>query len=94
VAVRKNQGKWTVIKEETKVDSKNRISLGVVSASNRFRVLRNDTGQYILDPIVLAPESEQWLHKNKRVLASVKKGLKQSAQGRTVRLGSFAKFAK
>jgi hypothetical protein len=39
------------------------------------------------------PESEQWLHKNPQSLASVKQGLKESAEGKGIYLGSFAKYA-
>lgn len=37
---------------------------------------------------------EAWLFKNRPALASVKRGLKESAQGKTVYRGSFAENAK
>ena len=38
-------------------------------------------------------QREAWLFKNPNALASVQTGLKQSATGETISLGSFAKFA-
>ncbi len=38
------------------------------------------------------PESEKWLYDNPAALASVRKGLADAAAGRTVKLGSFAKY--
>jgi len=40
----------------------------------------------------LIPESEKWLYDNPTALASVRKGLADAAAGRTVYLGSFAKY--
>jgi len=34
----------------------------------------------------LIPSSEQWLYKNKKALASVRRGLKQAASGRVFKL--------
>jgi predicted transcriptional regulator len=39
------------------------------------------------------PESEKWLYDNPAALASVRRGLADAAAGRTVNLGSFAKYA-
>jgi hypothetical protein len=38
------------------------------------------------------PESEKWLYENPKALASVRQGLADAAAGRTVYLGSFAKY--
>jgi hypothetical protein len=38
-------------------------------------------------------DPEAWLFKNRKVLASVKQGLKESAQGKGIYRGSFAKYA-
>ena len=39
------------------------------------------------------PRPELWLWKNPSALASVRRGLRQMAEGKVVSLGSFAEFA-
>jgi hypothetical protein len=38
------------------------------------------------------PVDEVWLYQNRKALKSVKKGLKESAEGKLVSRGSFAQF--
>jgi hypothetical protein len=38
-------------------------------------------------------DPEAWLFKNRKALASVKQGLKESAKGKGIYRGSFAKYA-
>jgi predicted transcriptional regulator len=40
------------------------------------------------------PAAEAWLWKNPAALASVRDGLRESAEGKRVHRGSFAKYAK
>jgi hypothetical protein len=40
------------------------------------------------------PASEVWLCKNPEALASVKQGLRESAEGKSIDRGSFAKFTR
>jgi hypothetical protein len=40
------------------------------------------------------PASEMWLYENADALASVKQGLRESAEGKSVNRGSFGKFAR
>jgi hypothetical protein len=78
-----------------KPDAKQRLSIGRAMAKGvSYDIYRNRLGQIVLDPVVTIPASELWLFKNKKALASVKRGLEDSAAGRTRNLGSFAKFAK
>jgi hypothetical protein len=78
-----------------KLDSKKRLSIGPAMIKGvSYAIYRNKIGQIILDPVVTIPASEAWLFRNKKALASVKRGLEDSAGGRTRSLGSFAKFAK
>lgn len=77
---------------EVKTDSKNRIVLkGPVS--RHYQVYRNEAGQIVLDPQVMIPASEAWLFKNKKALASVRRGLDQSAAGKARKWRSFAAHA-
>ncbi len=77
---------------EVKPDSKKRVVLKGPLASH-YRVYRNDAGQIILDPQVLVPAAEAWLFKNKKALASVRKGLEESAGVRARKWRSFASHA-
>ena len=79
---------------ETRVDSKKRITLKKVrDGIKRYKVYINEIGQIILDPQVSIPASELWLFKNKTAVTSVRKGLRQSAEGKAVRRRSLAKCA-
>lgn len=75
-----------------KPDSKHRVVLKGPS-HDLYRVYRNDAGQILLDPQVMIPADEAWLFKNKKSLASVRRGLEQMSQGKVRSLGSFAKYA-
>lgn len=84
---------FRVIKEIIQPDSRGRISLGTEAKSKTYRVLTNDLGQILLEPVVAIPESEAWLFKNPEALSAVKQGLQESAEGLTTSLGSFAEYA-
>jgi hypothetical protein len=58
-----------------------------------FNIYRNRLGQLTLDPVKAVPASEMWLYENAQALASVKQGLRESAEGKSVDRGSFAKYA-
>ncbi len=80
-----------------KPDSKKRLSIGQAMIDIdgvSYSIYKNSQGQIVLDPVVTVPASEAWLFRNKSALASVKRGLADSAEGRTRDLGSFAKHAK
>jgi|SRR5271167_343337 len=86
---------FELVVESQKPDSKKRLSIGqAVMAGAAYAIYRNSLGQIVLDPVVTIPASEAWLFKNKKALASVKRGLEDSAAGRTHNLGSFAAHAK
>lgn len=79
---------------EVQPDSKKRIVLKRVrNPGKSYRVYQNESGQILLDPLVTIPASEAWLYKNKEALASVRQGLKESAEGKRVKMRSFAKYA-
>ncbi len=86
---------FELVTEIVKPDAKKRLSLGVAleSGSVAYNIYRNRLGQIVLDPLKAVPAYEAWLFENKQALASVKRGLAQSAEGRTKKLGSFAAHA-
>jgi len=58
-------------------DGKGRITLGNKDAGQTFIVQELDE-KVILNRAVTIPASEAWLYKNKKALASVRRGLKQA----------------
>ena len=91
-------GTLELVERELKPDTKKRLSLGKALAGLdpdvRFDVYRNEAGQLVLDPRVSIPAREAWLFRNPEALAAVRRGLDESARGKTKPLGSFAKHAK
>src|SRR5208337_5106969 len=86
---------FQLISEFVQPDAKKRLSLGEALRSvTAYNIYRNSLGQLILDPVKAVPASEMWLYENAEALASVKRGLRESAEGKRVYRGSFAKHAK
>ena len=78
---------------QVRPDSKGRITLGKYAEGiSSFRLSEQADGAFLLEPMVEIPASEKWLFENKKALNSVKKGLSQSASGKTKSRGSFAKY--
>jgi len=69
------------------------VVLGAAQANKTFRITQQPNGNLLLEPVVVMHEREAWLFKNPKALAMVKKGMEQSRAGKTVYLGSFAKYA-
>jgi len=71
-----------------KLDNKKRITLGKIAASNvtSYDVEVKENGVIVLYPKVEIPAEELWLFQNKEALASVKRGLEDSANGRITKL--------
>jgi len=85
---------FELVSEFAQPDAKRRLSLGeALREATAFNIYRNPLGQLILDPVKTVPASEMWLYENAQALASVKQGLRESAEGKSVSRGSFAKFA-
>jgi hypothetical protein len=75
-------------------DSKGRVALGKFAAGvSSFRVSRESDGRIILEPFTEIPAREHWLFENRKALASVRKGLQESAAGKATPGRSFAKHA-
>jgi hypothetical protein len=86
---------FQLVSEFAQPDAKKRLSLGeALGGASAYNIYRNPLGQLILDPVKTVPTSEMWLYENPQALASVKQGLKESAEGKSVYRGSFAKHAK
>lgn len=76
-------------------DAKGRITLGkLADGVSSYRARRQADGKIVLEPFIEIPADEQWLFQNKEALESVRRGLEGSKAGRTVSLGSFAKYLK
>jgi hypothetical protein len=88
-------GDFELVTEYQRADAKKRVSLGqaVGEAGAAYSVYRNRLGQIVLDPVKAVPVHEAWLFDNKEALASVRRGLADSAAGRTQDLGSFVHHA-
>lgn len=81
------------VKKSVVADKRGRITLGTEVKTKEFRVLQNDLGQILLDPIVQIPERELWLWQNQQALKSIKQGLQEANTGEIHDLESFADFA-
>jgi hypothetical protein len=85
---------FRLVTEMQKPDAKKRLSIGqAMEDAAAYNIYRNSLGQIVLDPVKAVPVYEAWLFGNKDALASVKRGLADSAAGRTKYLGSFASHA-
>ncbi len=72
-------------------DSKGRVSLGKYATGvSSFEVEALEDGSLKLVPRVEIPAREAWLFRNPEALASVRQGLMDAAEGKTVSRGSFA----
>jgi hypothetical protein len=84
---------FELVTELVRPDGKKRVTLGEALASagaTAYSVYRNAVGQIVLDPVKVVPAAEAWLWENPKAMASLRRGLRQSAEGKTVDLGSFA----
>jgi hypothetical protein len=81
------------IKHSSRADERGRLTVGAVAKKKNYRVMINESGQILLDPIVNIPEREVWLWKNQSALSSLKQGLEAAKAGETQDYGSFAEYA-
>ncbi|MEG4964766.1 MULTISPECIES: hypothetical protein [unclassified Microcoleus] len=82
-----------ILKNLISTDPQGHLSLNLEPKSTEYRVLVNEAGQILLDPIANIPDREQWLWQNPQVLAAVKCGLAQAAKGEVHDLGDFSEYA-
>jgi hypothetical protein len=81
------------IKHSSRADDRGRLTVGAVAKKKDYRVMINELGQILLDPIVNIPETEIWLWKNQSAFSSLKQGLQEAKAGETQDYGSFAEYA-
>ena len=76
------------IADSVKPDAKRRVVLQGVQIQEgvTYHIYKNSVGQIVLDPQVTIAASEMWLFKNPKALASVRRGLLESAQGRASKI--------
>ena len=68
------------------LDSRKRVPLGKLlkgMLTNLFSAEVID-GKIVLEPMKAIPEREAWLYQNPKALASVKRGLKDAAEGKII----------
>jgi len=81
-------------RKNVRPDSKGRVTLGeLTDGVSSYDVHKNADGSLLLEPKVEIPAREAWLFKNPSALASVRQGLKESAQGKATKGPSYAKHA-
>ena len=79
--------------KKVRPDSKGRIALGrIAEGVSSYTVTKKQDGRIILEPNVEIPAKEKWLWENEHALQQVKKGLKDSAEGKIKSRGNFTKF--
>src|SRR5258707_11246926 len=97
MAVRGKDEGDVLIAGDIRPDAKKRVTLGKaltgLEEDVRFDVYRKENGQILLDPQVSVPASEAWLYRNPEALATVRRGIREAAEGKTVSAGSFASYA-
>lgn len=78
---------WMYTGKETEPDKKNRVTLGptvVTEPGVRYRVMKNELGQILLDPVKSVPAYEAWVWENPDRIASIKRGIAQAEAGKVV----------
>lgn len=80
---------------EVVADERARIAFGKagVRRDDRYAVAVNGDGEILLTPLVSIPKRELIVWENQLVRQDLAEGLRQSASGDVVTLGSFAEFA-
>ncbi len=84
-----------VVKEAILTTEEGNLTLAEVAKAKVYRVLTNDAGQILLDPVDIEkiPEEQRWLWQNPEALGMVLRGIQEAAEGKGHYLGSFAQYA-
>jgi hypothetical protein len=84
---------FQMLKDIVQPDSRGRLSIGAAAKGKSYRVMVNDAGQILLDPVVAISERELWLWQNPEAIASVQRGIQQAAEGKLHDMRSFNEYA-
>jgi hypothetical protein len=79
--------------KKVRPDSKGRIALGRVAENVSSYTVTYEADRIILEPNIEIPAKEKWLWDNKAAMQQVKKGLQDSAKGKTKSRGDFTQYA-
>jgi hypothetical protein len=79
---------FTRVSKGVRPDTKKRVVLPkeLVGEDVIYHIYCNASGQILLDPQVTIPASEAWVFNNPEILASLKQGLSDAAEGRVSRI--------
>jgi hypothetical protein len=78
---------WQFTGKETEPDQKNRVSLGPTiktPSGIRYKVMQNEHGQILLDPVKSVPAREAWVYENPERIKSIRRGIAQAEAGKLV----------
>jgi hypothetical protein len=78
---------WQFTGKETAPDDKRRVSLGSAIKTRkgvRYKVMQNEKGQILLDPVKSVPAREAWVYENPKRIESIKRGIAQAKAGKLV----------
>ena len=85
----------------SKLDSRSRITLGQILGMlkvlndrkiDEFEILLGTEGDILLRPRTSIPTRELWIHQNPKAMKTLRKGLKDAAEGRVTRVKKLNKF--
>ena len=85
----------------SKIDSRNRVTLGQVLMMlkgfndrniDEFEILLGAEGDILLRPQTSIPTRELWIHQNPDAMKTLRKGLKDAAEGRVTNVKNLNKF--
>ena len=80
---------WKDTGKETEPDDRHRISLGTAVKTPpgvRYRVMQNEFGQILLDPVKTVPAYEAWIYENPARIKSIMWGIAQAEAGELVNI--------
>ncbi len=77
-----NKARFKDTGKETALDKNRRVSLGTAIAAppagTKYKVLTNDLGQILLDPVKCISAYEAWIYENPKRIASIRRGITQA----------------